>query len=385
MTSKPKVALVGGVDVDARLELVQHLCKDYEICVVGSNPLLHDQFDSMGFQYENYDLPRKVSPLADLRAMFQLARIFQRLKPDIVHTFDTKPGVWGSMAARLSSVPAVIVTFTGLGSLYLTDDLRTRFLRGIYERLQRFASRFINQAIFQNHDDAKQFIDAKIVPREKANVILGSGVNTKRFNPDKLSIEERCALRAELELQPSETVVTMIARLVRTKGVIEFMQAAERVRNKYPDAKFLLVGPEDHDSLDRLTQSEIELLKQSLDLLGPRKDVLEILSISDIFVLPSFREGVPRVLLEAASMGLPIITTDAPGCNEVARDGENGMLIPATDANALGEALLRLLGSPELRQRYGRNSRNLAIAKFDIAVVAQQTKEAYQRQLDEKP
>ena len=379
MISKPKVAIVGGVDIDGRLDLMRHLADDYEFCAIGSNSSLFEKFQAHGFPYEVYNLPRKVSPLSDLRAMFQLAQIFRRIKPDIVHTFDTKQGVWGSMAARMAAVPVIVATFTGLGSLYLTDDLKTRCLRQIYERLQRFASRFLDHAIFQNHDDARQFVDANIVPSEKVSVILGSGVSTDRFNVANISGEVHQDLRAELALERQCTVVTMVARLVRTKGVIEFMQAVEPVRAAYPNTRFLLIGPEDPESLDRLTPQELTELKLSVDVLGVRTDLPQLLSISDIFVLPSIREGIPRVLLEAAAMELPIITTDSPGCNEVVQDNSNGILIPSSDAGALTAALLKLIGDVHLREQFGKNSRRRAVEVFDISVVARQVGETYQR------
>jgi glycosyltransferase involved in cell wall biosynthesis len=174
----------------------------------------------------------------------------------------------------------------------------------------------------------------------------------------------------------------MISRLIRSKGILEFAAAAKNIKCQYPHVQFLLVGPEDNDSMDRLIPAEIEQIKQSVTWTGSRRDIPEILAISNIFVLPSaYREGIPRVLLEAASMGLPIVTTNSPGCNEVVEYGVNGYLIPVRDPDALSQAIERLVKQPELRTIFGHFSRQLALERFDLTVIAEQIREAYQQKL----
>lgn len=174
----------------------------------------------------------------------------------------------------------------------------------------------------------------------------------------------------------------MVSRLIRSKGVLEFMAAAQEVGARFPHVRFLLVGPSDDESVDRLNSTELTQLKQTLTCPGPRRDIPAVMAVSDIFVLPSaYREGIPRVLLEAASMGLPIVTTDSPGCNEVVEHDVNGLLVPVGNPAALSQSILHLFEQPELRQRFGQASRHRAVERFDILIIADQTRSVYQELL----
>ena len=382
MSFLPSVLLVGGPDVDARLELMHCLKDDFKLSAFGSDSTLHDKFLAEGFGYSSYNLSRGANPVLDLLTLSQLVLIFRRLKPLIVHTFDTKPGVWARLAARMAGVPIVIGTLPGLGSLYAADSWKTRIVRFIYERLQALACHLSDLTIFQNHEDARQLIAAGVVPKQKATVILGSGVPTNLFNPARVSEVKQTQLRNELGICPDEIVVTMVSRVIRSKGVLEFMVAAREVSARYPNLRFLLVGPNDDDSVDRLNSAELTQLKQTVIWPGTRRDIPVVLAISDIFVLPSaYREGIPRVLLEAASMGLPIVTTDSPGCNEVAKHGINGFLVGVRNPTELSRTILLLTEQPELRQRFGQASRRRAIEHFDLSSIADQTRTVYQQLL----
>lgn len=378
MPTLPKVLLVGGPDVDARLELMRSLRDRFEMSALGSLRSLQDKFSGEGFGYDSYTLNRGVTPLGDLKTFFQLTALIRQQKPQIVHTFDTKPGVWGRLAARRAGIPVVIGTLPGLGSLYVNERLKSRVLRSIYQQLQRLACHFSDLTIFQNEDDIRQFITAGIVSSQKTRVILGSGINTNLFSPAQINETTKNQLRTEFKIQPGEIVVTMISRIIRSKGVFEFIQSAREVRKTHPNVHFLLIGAEDLESIDRLTPEEMIQLKQAVDWRGHRSDIPAILAISDIFVFPSiYREGIPRVLLEAAAMELPIITTNSPGCKEVAQDGMNGFLIPVSDAQAMSNATVRLVEAPDLRHRFGQVSRQLAVQKFDIQVISSQTRNVY--------
>jgi glycosyltransferase involved in cell wall biosynthesis len=382
MVGMPKVVLVGGIDVDARIELMRCLSNDFELSALGSLEALYESFSKEGFKYSTYNLGRGANPLQDIITIIQLFFIFRKQKPQLVHTFDTKPCVWARIAARLAGVPVVMGTLPGLGSLYGNDSLFNSLVRAVYEKLQQYACHISDLTMFQNSDDAHQFIDAGVVPAKKVIIVPGSGVATERFSPEQVPEAKRKTLRAELGLRSDEIVVTMVSRLIRSKGVLEFATAARNIRCQYPDVRFLLVGPVDNDSMDRLNPAEIEQVKQSVTWTGPRRDIPEILAMSNIFVLPStYREGIPRVLLEAASMGLPIVTTNSPGCNEVVENGFNGYLVPAHDPNALSQAIERLVKQPELRTIFGHFSRQLALERFDLTVIAEQIREAYQQKL----
>lgn len=376
----PKVIFVGSVDIDARLELMRFLSKNFDVSALGSLPILQGKFSDQGFSYTSYTLSRRANPFLDIFTLIQLYFIFRRLKPYLVHAFDTKPCVWARIAAYLAGVPVIIGTLPGLGSLYTNEKFINRLLRSVYERLQQSACYVSDLTIFQNHDDAHQFIDARIIDPPKAMVIPGSGVCTTLFDPMSVPAVKQSELRAELKLHSNEIIVTMVSRVLSSKGIFEFMASAQELQGNYPNVRFLLIGPEDNESLDRLDANELEELKKVVIWPGSRQDIPAILAISDIFVLPSaYREGIPRVLLEAASMGLPIVTTDSPGCREVVENEINGLLIPVRDSAALSQAISFLIEQPEMRRSFGQNSRQRAVERFDLLVIAAQIRMVYQQ------
>lgn len=383
--SKPKVLFVGTVDVDLRLDLMKRLEGDFDISAVGSNPDLEDRFRDAGFRYHNYTLNRKVNPVMDLYSMGQLVSLFRKEKPDIVHTFSAKPCALARQAARLARVPVVIGTLTGLSSLYASEEFSVRLVRSIYEPLQKAACYLSELTIFQNHDDWSHYTDIGIVSREKSMVIPGSGVPVEKFNPATISPKDKLNLREELGIKPDEFVVTLVSRVIRTKGVIEFMEAAKLMKQDYPKVRFLLIGPNDTDTINSLNPDELSELEQSVIWPGSRRDVPLVLAISDLFAYPSTHmEGIPRVLLEAASMGLPIITTDSPGCNDVVQHGVNGLFISAGDPKMLRDSIANLIAQPELRNQFAKASRQCAVERFDLSIIAEQTCDVYMRHLGHK-
>jgi glycosyltransferase involved in cell wall biosynthesis len=375
---KPLVHIVGGPDVDSRLELMEQMRASFRLEGVGSSPSPRGRFLAAGFGYHEYRLSRAASPLGDLRAVISLLALFRRLRPQLVHAFDTKPGVLACLAARAAGVPLVVGSITGLGSLYTNDDRRTLLLRRIYQPLQRLACRASDLTIFQNHDDLRQLIAYGVVREDKARVIPGSGVRTDRFDRTRIPPAARARVREELGIPQAAPLVTMVSRLIRSKGIATFAAAAGLARQGGYGARFLLVGADDSESGERLLPEERAQLAANLTWAGPRQDIAEVLAASDIFVLPSFyREGIPRVLLEAAATGLPLVTANSPGCNEVVEDGVNGFVVPPRDAAALAQAIECLLASPALRQQFGDASRQRAIARFDLGLIARDLRSLY--------
>jgi glycosyltransferase involved in cell wall biosynthesis len=380
----PKVLIIGGPDVDARLDLMRALAGEFAPAAAGTAPALGPAFAAAGFPYACYSLAGP-TPIGDLRALLALIRLLRQVRPQLVHAFDARPGVYGCLAASLTGVPAVVGTIPGLGSLYVGGGPARRALRAVYETLQRWASRRSDLTLFQNRDDLEELVARRVVPADRAAIIPGSGVRTDLLDPALVSEADRRRVRASLGVRPDALLVTMVSRVIRTKGVAEFAAAARDLRGRVPGSDFLLVGAADTDSVDRLTPGELAALAEAVHWPGPRRDVPQVLAASDLFVLPSYlREGIPRALLEAASMGLPLVTTDTPGCKEVVEDGVNGFLVPARDAGALGRAVLTLLGDAELRRRFGRESRRRAVALFDLSVVAGQTRAVYRELLGRK-
>jgi lipopolysaccharide/colanic/teichoic acid biosynthesis glycosyltransferase/glycosyltransferase involved in cell wall biosynthesis len=382
--SMPRVVLVGGSDVDARLELMYALNGTVHVSALGSQPALREKFQGAGFCYGSYTLSRRANPVLDLLTLGQLAFIFRRWRPHIVHAFDTKPSIWACLAARLAGVPVVLGTVTGLGILYAPGGVSRRITRRAFEILQRLTSHVSDATIFQNPDDARQFLVAGIVPAHKAVILPGSGVDTARFDRAQIPVWEQRRVREELEIRPGEIVVTMIARVIRSKGVPEFARAAQEIRAVRPYVRFVLVGAADGGA-DRLDPVELAHLRRAVTWPGPRPDIPAVLAVSDVFVLPTvYPEGIPRVLLEAASMEIPIVTTDAPGCREAVEHGVTGFLVPRCDPAALRSAILRLVEEPDLRQRFGKMARQRAVARFDLKTVGDRTRALYQHLLEQK-
>jgi len=375
--ARPSVCLVGGPDVDARLDFMNLLSREFDVSAAGTDPLLGPRFAAAGFEYRYYRMSRRLNPLLDMYSLWRLVRLFHREQPTIVHTFDTKPAVWGRLAARLAGVPIVVGTLPGLGSLYTDPDWTGRLTRAIYQRLQTFVSRHTDLTLFQNADDAREFERRGVVPRHSVAIVHGSGIRTDLFAPPK-SRDNVGAGRAELGLPATGVVVVMVSRILRSKGVLEFAAAARQVRQAAPEVTFLLVGPTDLDSRDTLTAGELAEVRRSVLWVGLRNDVKDILALSDVFVFPSFyREGIPRALLEAASMALPLVAVDGPGSRDVVVDGVNGFLVPPRNAEAIRDAVLRLARDPALRSRFGERARQRAIAEFDVARVAERTCSLY--------
>jgi glycosyltransferase involved in cell wall biosynthesis len=374
------VWLVGGPDVDARIDLMRSLSSDFEVCAAGTDPRLSASFAESKLRFRHYRMSRGVNPVLDAYGSWQLLRIFRAERPDVVHTFDTKPGVWGRLAARIAGVPVVIGTLPGLGSLYTPTGWKGTVVRFVYQPLQALASRAADRTVFQNTDDAHEFERRRVVPRGKAMVIPGSGVRTELFCPAVGAAE--AAYRAELGLREGGLVVLMVSRVLRSKGVLELARAAHAVRREDSAIQFLLAGPSDAESLDALTAAELQELRNAITWIGPRRDVKRLLALADVFVFPSFyREGVPRVLLEAASMALPLVAADVAGSRDVVEHGVNGFLVPPRDSPAIAEAVLRLAREPELRARLGAQSRRRAVAYFDLAVIAERTTSLYRELL----
>lgn len=375
---RPKILIIGGDDVHARIPLMNRLRDDYDFAAVGASPKLAERFAAAGYPYHNYHLDRRVNPVADLRSIWQLTQIFRREQPALIHAFDTKPGVWSAIAGQMASVPRKVGTVTGLGGALYGNGIKTAIVRHSYETLQKVACRLCDQTIFQNHTDQQECIEKGIVAADRARVILGSGIPTEAYRRDAVSPEQITQLRQELGIDPDSVVVMMISRILRSKGVIEFARSARLLRSAYPNTRFLLVGGTDNDSYDPLTSEEEAEARQTVDWLGRRRDVNALLALADIFVLPTYyREGIPRVLLEAAAMELPLITTDSPGCNEVVADGVNGILVPMRDVDALSHALGQLVENPDLRRHYGRIGRKRIQQRFDLSIVTAATHTTY--------
>ena len=310
---------------------------------------------------------RGMNLLADARAIGQLWRVLRQERPDVLHTHNPKPGVYGRIVGRLARVPIVVNTIHGL---YATPE--SSFLkRTIVYTLEWLASRFSDAELIQSPEDFELLWRRKIMPRSKLR-LLGNGVDLERFRPDP-GLRDR--VREELGLAEGQIAVGLVARLVGEKGVPELIEAAERLDNRYV---VFIVGPKDLEKSDAVSD---ELLSRAeadgVRFLGMRKDVERIYQGLDLFVLPSHREGFPRAAMEAAASGLPVIATDIRGCRQVVDHGVNGLLFPVRDVGALTEAITRVGEDPVLRATMSRSSVERAQALFDERDIVNRVMGAY--------
>lgn len=303
---------------------------------------------------------RAWDPRADARAAAELLRILRRGRFDLVHTHNPKPGVLGRVVARAAGVPCVVNTVHGL---YATpDDPLPR--RAAVLSLEALASRFSDLELFQSEEDLRWALARGVVARGKA-VYLGNGTDVRHFDPAAVSAQRLAALRRELGIDEGALVVGTVGRLVAEKGCRELFRAARAVRAAVPGVTFLVVGETDPDKPDAIGRGELAGLGPDVRVTGWRPDVRDLLALMDVFVLASWREGVPRSAIEAAAMGRAMVLTDIRGCREVARHGREALLVPPRDPGSLARAITDLLRDPDRRRRLGEGARRRALERFD--------------------
>lgn len=296
-----------------------------------------------------------VNPLGEIKLFAAYRKLIAELKPDMVHAVTMKPGAYGGAVARMMGVPALVVAVTGMGFLFLRDTAKTSLLRTIVLGLYRYALGHANcRVIFQNPDDRSLFEERGMTGKAPVHMIKGCGIDLAHFAPTP-----------EPEGPP---VVVFPARLIGDKGIHEFVAAARAVRDAGLEARFRLVGRTDPDNPTDVGEATLTQWQNEgiVEWAGYSEDMPGVFAGCHIVCMPSYREGLPRVLMEAAACGRAIVTTDAPGCREVVTDGENGTLCPVGDGKATAEAVLRLIRDGELRRQFGRRGRALAEAEFSV-------------------
>ncbi|HEV8374142.1 MAG TPA: GNAT family N-acetyltransferase [Actinomycetota bacterium] len=313
---------------------------------------------------------------ADLRAFAELWSLLRRERFDLVHTHNPKPGVMGRLAARLAGVPLVVNTVHGL---YATPEDRLA-KRVPVLALEWLAGRCSDLELYQSEEDLRWARRIRLVPGSRSR-LLGNGTDLGRFDPGRVGAERAAELRRELGLPGDALVVGMVGRLVAEKGYRELFAAARQVRRTDPRVRFLAVGAPDLAKADAITEAELQQAAADVQVTGWRDDVHELLAVMDVFVLASWREGMPRSAIEAAAMGKPLVLTDIRGCREVARHEQEALLVPPRDPQALAAAILRLAGDQALRQRLGAAAGRRARERFSEKVVAGRVAAEYERLL----
>lgn len=360
-----RIAIVGGDDLYLRLPFFQRLQKlGVVLTAVGTGS--GEPFERSGIPFVRYRMKRTVSPLADFRTLCQLRRILSGIRPTIVHAFDTKPGIYAIWAAEAAGVPIRIRTITGRGSVYVSQSLPNRVVGLALGWMHRLAARTADVTAFYNQEDLNFAIARRLVPRDKAVLVPGSGIDLDEFLSRVPSPAVRGELRQKLAAA-GEPVVMMISRLLREKGVLEYLQAARIVRRQLPSTRFYLVGGIEPAGRATLSEEEIRSFAADVVWLGRREDVPALLSLADLVVLPTYYgEGIPRVILEAGACRRAVVATRVPGCTDVIHSGRNGWLVRPRDPQDLAGAIFTLVTDEALRQRLGDNLYADVSTKFTL-------------------
>lgn len=296
-----------------------------------------------------------LNPLKDLRTLRSLYQLHRQSMPDVVLQYTIKPVIFGSLAAKVAGVPTIYSLISGLGYAFSGGGWKKDLLALLAKGLYRWALRYNKKVFFQNPDNLEFFVRQNIVPRQKSVLVNGSGVDLKEFPFAEMPLEGVSFL--------------LIARLIKDKGVLEYAQAAQVLKHKYPNVKFKLVGWIDRNNPSAVKEDELQgwIDGGYIEYLGHLDDVRPTIASSSVFVLPSYYpEGTPRTILESMAMGRPIITTDMPGCRETVTDGDNGFLIPARKVDSLVKVMERFISDRSLLARMGARSRAIAKEKYNV-------------------
>lgn len=320
------------------------------------------QIEHHGFPYHVIPLTRcGHNPFAELRSLWEIFRLLRTIKPNVVHLVTIKPVLYGGLMARIAKVPSVVVAISGLGSIFVSYDRRNIWLRETIKRVYRLALAHPNiRVIFQNSDDRSFLVDMGAVKNDQAELIKGSGVALTEYpvNPEPADVP----------------VITFASRLLKDKGVVEFVEAARILLARDVHAKFWLIGSPDPGNPTSVTEGQMAEWRQQgiVELMGFRSDIADLFVKSNVVVLPSYYgEGLPKVLIEAAACARPVITTDHPGCRDAIEAGKTGLLVPVRDATALANAIQSLIEDPISRKKMGAAGRALAEREFSIGTVVE--------------
>jgi len=329
-----------------------------------------------GFAVKEIPIDRDIKPINDLHSIWRLIRYFRSTQPDIVHTHTSKAGLAGRMAARMAGVPVVIHTVHG----FPFHEGMPRGQIMLYQLLERIGTRISTAVLSQSIEDVETA--ARLGFRSKIGglIHIGNGIDVNRFSPSRFSPEQRTAIRRALGLGPSTIVLTTVARFNQLKGYPDLINAIARLPEG--DWHLLCIGEDEGHMTEIKKQIKTQGLEGKVSLLGPRQDIPEILSITDIYVLASYREGVPRSVIEAQAMEVPAVVTNVRGSREVVIDGETGLLVPPRDPASLAVALQRLIDDGSLRKNYGLAGRKRVLQEFDETKVFERIWGIYTRLLE---
>jgi glycosyltransferase involved in cell wall biosynthesis len=333
-----------------------------------------DWLEAQGVTFVPMDIRRAITPWADLKALWKLYRYLRRERITIVHTHTPKAALLGQLAARAARVPVIINTLHGF---YFHDDMN-RLARWLHIAMAWIGGRCATMTLSQNPEDIDTAVRLRICRPDRIR-FLGNGIDLNRFNPDRFDAMHRRKLRSELGISDDTVLIGMVGRLVVDKGYIELFEAARELKNRGRNFHLVIIGPEEKNRAGRIAADEYNKygIADRVTYIGPRSDVEEWMACMDVFVLPSWREGFPRSAIEAAAMGLAIVTTDVRGCRQVVTDGENGLLVPAKSPDALANAMDTLISDADMRDRMGSAGRDRAKVEYNENTICDRVMKTY--------
>ncbi len=327
-----------------------------EVVVTGPNKDNVEKIEALGVRFVEIPVNKNsTNPINDLKYQNRLYKLFNEERPDMVFSYTSKPVVYGSIAAKKANVPHIVSMITGAGYTFTSQQKKAKAIRSILLILYKLAFNCCETVIFQNKDDMKEFIGLKLVEKDRCRLVNGSGVNMEKFH--KLPF-------------PQDVTFFMLSRVMYSKGIREYLEAASIVKKERPQAHFMLLGACENIQ-DSIGYEEIKKYVDDgiLEYFGETEDVSSYYGKCSVYVCPSYREGVPRTVLEAMATARPIITTDAPGCRETVIDGKTGFIIPIKDAKALCEKMIWFIDNQAEIEPMGIESYNYCREKFEVSKV----------------
>ncbi|MBB1603852.1 glycosyltransferase family 4 protein [Variovorax sp. UMC13] len=341
----------------------------YEVHIATALTDRAEEFRENGLIVHELILKRNGAAIINaIRSLYEMVFLFRAIRPDVIHLVTIKPVLLGGVAARLVNVPGVVAAISGLGYVFTARGLGAQIRRWLIAQIYRFVlSNRRLRVIFQNENDKEILCEFSGLNSDRALLIRGSGVDLVRYR--------------SMPLPTGIPVIMMAARLLFDKGVSEFVEAARIVHSKGVLARFVLVGSVDEANPTSLDSDDLEKIARDgiVELWGHRPDMASVLIEASVVVLPSYREGLPKVLIEAAACGRPVITTDVPGCRDAILSGITGLLVPVRDAAALASALEILINAPDVREKMGIAGRKLAEEVFDLTGVVDAHLDLYEK------
>lgn len=367
-----KIILIGTTAssfLGFRADLIRHLVAHHHLVYAFTSEYTEtclNKIEALGATPITYTLNRGgLNPLADIVSTYHLAKKIKKINPDLVFSYFSKPVIFGTLAAKIAKVPSIIGMLEGLGYTFTNQpdgqNRKTKLIKKIQILLYKFALPQLDKLIFLNPDDPKDLLEEHEIKVKQVEVLGGIGLNLQEY-----SYQPLYDIKAPIRF-------LFIGRLLKEKGIHDFLAAAKTVKSIYPQTVFTVLGEIDHANMGALSATELDLLINSgiIDYPGFVSNIKEWISNSHVFVLPSYREGVPRSTQEAMAVGRAIITTDVPGCRETVTEGVNGFLVPKWNSDALADKMIYFIEHHEQISRMGIESHKIAIEKFDANKVNQ--------------